>query len=235
MGNLEIGWGNNSKQDSSKSQFELRTSWEAADVSTHFRRIFHEGLLGYVGRVIKLFKPPQSSGILFEFGPGMYDKFAALIDQRAFPPKDVSAALAETFVPKVLIPDDPGPQNRDTYWRKLAAGAAIGTSFRERGTDTSVHIAFNNTLCDVHVDRNGFVVTDDGYAHWSLNNLLRHASIDLLGDKAPWVLISMTYVDRHKRPLVQATLGPWFAVDLPSKDAGDQTGVTVGVILVGRF
>lgn len=235
MGNLELGWGNNSKLDATKSQFELRTSWEAADASQHFKRLFNENLLSYVGRVVKLFKPPQSPGLLFEFGPGMHDKFAKLIDERAFPPKTPGVSLAERFTPKILVPDDPGPGHKDTYWRKLAAGAAIGASFRERGTGTSVHVAFNKTLCDVHVDRNGFVVTDDGYAHWSLNNLLRHASIDLLGDKAPWVMLSMTYVDRHKRPLVQATLGPWLAVDLPSKDGLDQTGVTLGVIVTGRF
>jgi hypothetical protein len=233
---LEFGWGNNSKLNSNASQYELRTRWEVGLASREFQRIFHTGLLGFVGRVVKVFSPPQSTGLLFEFGPGMRDDFAKLVDRTAFPPKTLDAALQGKPPGRGgVTPDNPGAENRDAWWRRVAAGAAIGASFREEGSQTSVHIAFNDTQCDVHVDRNGFVTSDDGYVHWNLNGLLRHLTIDLAGDKLPWVLGSVAYVDKQNRPIFQATLGPWLAVELPSKEGIDRMGVTVGLMVVGSF
>ena len=236
MGDLEFGWGRNSKLDFSASQFELRTRWEVGNTAREFQRLFHVGLLGFVGRVVKVFSPPQSTGLLFEFGPGMRDSFAKLVDQRAFPPATLDEALrAKSPSSGAVTPDNPGVVNRDAWWRKVAAGAAIGASFREEGTLTSVHIAFNDILCDVHVDRNGFVITEGGFTHWNLNGLLRHLTVDLAGDKLPWLLGSVTYLDRHRRPIFQATLSPWLAVDLPAKDENDRTAVKVGVMVTGKF
>ena len=120
-------------------------SWEVGETSRHFQRLFNTSLLGFVGHVVKVFSPPASIGLLFQFGPGTRDRFVEMVDK------------------SVMIPDNPGHQHRDAWWRHAAAGAAIGASFREEGTDTSVHIAFNSTLCDVHVDRSGFVVNREGY------------------------------------------------------------------------
>jgi hypothetical protein len=236
VGGLQFGWGRESTPNTRQSQFELRQRWEVTKAGTDFQRIFHTGLLRFVGRVVEVFSPPQSVGLLFEFGPGTRNEFMRLVDATAFPPKTLNQALgAPPAASQSMIPDDPGVGNRDAWWRRMAAGAAIGASFREQGTDTILHIAFNQTLCDVHVDRNGFVVTDGGYAHWNLNGLLRHLTMDLAGDKVPWVLTSMTYVNRQKRPIFEATLGPWLAIDLPSKDMPGRTDIKVGLMVVGTF
>lgn len=233
---FEFGWGRNSKLNSNRSQFDMRTSWEVGDAGTEFHRLFNVGLLRFVGRIVKVFSPPQSTGLLFEFGPGMRDEFAALVDKRAFPPKTLNEAFqAKVTIPGAVVPDNPGVEHRDAWWRKLAAGAAIGASFREAGTQTSVHIAFDSTLCDVHVDRNGFVVNEEGFTHWDLNQLLRHMTVDLAGDKVPWLLGSVAYVDRKNQPIFQATLSPWLGVDLPSKDGLDRTAVKVGLTISGSF
>jgi len=236
MGDIKLGFGRNSKLNSNASQFELRMSWEVGETARQFKRLFDVSLLGYVGRVVKLFSPPQSVGFLFEFGPGMHDEFAKLVDERAFPPKTLDEAMrAKPSAPGVATPDNPGGQHRDAWWRRAAGGAAIGASFREEGTQTSVHIAFNDTQCDVHFDRNGFVVTEGGFTHWDLNGLLRHMTFDLAGDKLPWVLGSVAYIDKRRRPVFQATLGPWLQVDLPEKDKTDRTAVKVGLMVVGSF
>jgi hypothetical protein len=61
-----------------------------------------------VGRVVEVFWPPQSTGLLFEFGPGMRDSFAKLVDQRAFPPKTLNAAMQATAPgPGAVNPDNP--------------------------------------------------------------------------------------------------------------------------------
>jgi len=218
MGKLEFGFGNESKLDSTASQVELRMRWEVSEAVTQFKRLFNANLLSYVGRVVRIFSPPQSVGFLFEFGPGGYDAFSELVRNST-----------------AVTPDDPGVGAVDGWWREAAAGAAIGASFRERGKDTSVHISFNKTLCDVHVDRNGFVVSEGGHEHWDVNGLLRHLTFDLAGDKAPWLLPSVTYLDKHNHPAFNATLGPWIAVDLPSKDAVNSPGITIGIGIVGNW
>ncbi|MEQ1760035.1 MAG: hypothetical protein ABL986_17095 [Vicinamibacterales bacterium] len=236
MGEVEFGWGRTSKSSGDTSQYELRTSWEVGETSSHFHRLFRTSLLGFVGHVVTVFSPPASIGLLFQFGPGMREEFIKLVDARAFPAKTLDAASwGKSPAPSVMIPDNPGPGHRDAWWRTAAAGAAIGASFREEGTDTSVHIAFNSHLCDVHVDRNGFVVNREGYPRWDLNNLLRHFTVDLAGDKVPWLLGSMTVLNRRNRPIFQATLSPWLAVDLPSREGPDKTAVKVGLALTGVF
>ena len=236
MAELDFGWGRTSRGHGKHDQISLRTSWEVGETARHFQRLFNTPLLGFVGHVVKVFAPPASIGLLFEFGPGMRDKFVELVDKRAFPPAMVNQAItAKRSAPGVMIPDNPGVEHRDAWWRQAAAGAAIGASFREEGTDTSVHIAFNSTLCDVHVDRSGFVVNKEGYARWDLNNLLRHFTVDLAGDKAPWLLASMAVLDKRNRPVFQATLSPWLAVDLPSKDGPDRTAIKVGLAITGVF
>lgn len=234
MASFDIGWGRTSKPRGKNDQFALRTSWEVGETANHFQRLFNTPLLSFVGNVVRVFSPPASIGLLFEFGPGMRDKFVELIDTTAFPPKTLQEALREKFVPSILIPDDPR-QHHDAWWRRIAAGQAIGQSFREEGTDTSVHISFNSTLCDVHVDRSGFVVNKEGYPRWDLNKMLHHFTMDLAGDKLPWLLLSATVLDKRNHPIFSATLSPWLAVDLPSKDRPMKTGVTVGVAITGVF
>lgn len=215
---------------------ELRLKWELLFAANHFQRVFNVSLFPFIGRVVKVFTPPASAGLLFEFREGMRDSFATLVSKRAFPLKTLNEAI-RAVVPgsRAVVPDDPGVEHRDRWWRQAAAGAAIGQSFREEGTNTGLHIAFSKTLCDVHVDRNGFVLNREGLTHWDLNGLLRHLTIDLAGDKAPWALGSTVLLDRKRRPVLQATIGPWFAVDLPSRDANDRTAVKVGIQISGTF
>ena len=217
-------------------QSELRLRWELQFAATHFQRVFNQSLLPFIGQIVQIFTPPASPGVLFQFAEGMREPFARLLSNRAFPPATLNEAI-RAVVPgsRPMIPDNPGVDHRDAWWRQAAAGAAIGSSFREEGTGTSLHIAFNKGLCDVHVDRNGFVVSQDGHTHWDLNGLLRHLTIDLAGDKVPGVLYTGVVLDRRQRPIVQATIGPWFAVDLPSRDGNDRTAVKFGVQIVGSF
>ena len=86
------------------------------------------------------------------------------------------------------------------------------------------------------MDRNGFVVRRaDGRVHWNLNGLMRHLAVDLLADKAPWAVASVGYRDKVQRPIVQATLVPWVAVDLPSRTNLGKTDVKIGLLLQGTF
>lgn len=232
---FKLGFGRTSKSHDDHSQFDLRTSWEVGETVRVFKRLFNDSLLRFVSHVVTVFSPPASIGLLFDFAPGTRNEFLRLVDERAFPPKTLQEAMKAQFVPKVLVPDDPGVQHRDAWWRRAAAGAAIGASFREAGTQTSMHIAIATNQADVHVDRSGFVVNQDGYTHWDLNNLLGHLTLDLAGDKLPWVLGSVAYVNRHNRPIFQATLHPWLGVDLPSKDGLDRTALKIGVAITGRF
>lgn len=235
MAHLDFGWGQTSRAHGKNDQISLRTSWEVGETARHFQRLFNTPLLGFVGHVVKVFSPPASIGLLFQFGPGMRDTFVEMVDKSAFPPRTINQAITAKPGSGVMIPDNPGHKHRDAWWRHAAAGAAIGASFREEGTDTSVHIAFNSTLCDVHVDRSGFVVDKEGYPRWDLNNLLRHFTVDLAGDKAPWLLASMAILDKRNHPVFQATLSPWLAVDLPSKGGLDRTAIKIGLAITGVF
>lgn len=232
---LTLGFGRTSKKSNQNDQFTLRTRWEVGEAAQVFKRIFKTELMGFVGKVDTVFSPPASVGLLFDFEQGMRDQFLKLVDSTAFPPKTLQESLRKQFIPQILVPDDPGIGHRDAWWRRAAAGAAIGASFREAGTQTSLHIAIGRDQADVHVDRNGFVVDKDGYTHWDLNKLLSHLTIDLAGDKLPWVLLQGTYVNKHNRPIFQATLSPWIGVDLPSKDGPDRTALKVGFAITGSW
>jgi hypothetical protein len=233
---FKFGFGRTSKTYHDYSQFELRTMWEVGEASRVFKSLFNQVLLDYVLRVDTVFSPPASIGLLFDFAPGKRDEFLRLIDERAFPPKTLQEAMTAQFVPKIMVPDNPGVQHRDAWWRQAAAGAAIGASFRQSGTNTSMHIAISAKQADVHVDRSAFIVNQDGYTHWDLNKLLGHFALDLAGDKLPWVLPSVAYVNKRNRPIFQATLGPWIGVDLPSKENGlDHTAIRIGLVITGRF
>lgn len=73
-------------------------------------------------------------------------------------------------------------------------------------------------------------------SHRDLNKLLAHFTVDLAGDKAPWLLGSAAYVNRYNRPIFQATLSPWIGVDLPSQKNGlDRTAVKVGLAITGSY
>ena len=223
MSKIQLGFGT-TKVDG--DQTELRHRWEVMQAAAAFQRLFQRNLLSFVDTIDQVFSPPQSPGLLFSFAPGMRQTFLNLIDARTFPEGSGQTSP--------VTPDNPGRQHRDAWWRGAASAAAIGASFREEGTLSSVHITISTTQCDVHVDRNGFVVTEGGFTHWDVNALLRHLTIDLAGDKAP-LLVSATVLGRGNRPVVQATLGPWFAVDLPSHDNPDRTTFKGGVQIVGTF
>ena len=68
-----------------------------------------------------------------------------------------------------------------------------------------------------------------------VRRLLAGKTVDLAGDKAPWLLASMAILDKRNRPVFQATLSPWLAVDLPSKDGPDRTAIKVGLAITGVF
>ncbi|RIK74992.1 MAG: hypothetical protein DCC68_22020 [Planctomycetota bacterium] len=232
---VKFGFGRTSKSHRDYNQHDLRTSWEVGETARVFQSLFHDSLMRFVWKVETVFSPPASIGLLFDFAPGTRDEFLKLVDERAFPPKTFQEAMRDHFTPKVLVPDNPGRNHRDAWWRQAAAGAAIGASFRQAGTQTSMHIAISRDQADVHVDRNGFVVNRDGYTHWDLNKLLAHFAVDLAGDKAPWLVPSISVVNGRNRPIFQATLSPWIGVDLPSKDGLDRTAIRIGLAITGRF
>jgi hypothetical protein len=231
------GWNKTDKKAGSYSQSELRVRWEVQLVASEFLAKFHEPLWPFVDYIYVVFSPPASVGLRFSFVPGKRDTFAALVGEPAAPPKDLQAALNQPMKlgSSPLVPDDPGRGSMDRWWRAAAAGNGIGASFREPGTGTSMHIAIASDQADVHIDRNGFVVSDGGYNHWNLNGLLRHLTVDLAGDKAKWALLSVGYIDKKNRPVIQATLSPWIAVDLPGPDNERGTNVKVGLAITGSF
>ncbi|MGH9660791.1 MAG: hypothetical protein ACRD96_19745, partial [Bryobacteraceae bacterium] len=60
-------------------------------------------------------------------------------------------------------------------------------------------------------------------------------TVDLAGDKAPWLMVSAGWVDNDSRPIIQATLSPWLAVDLPSRENDGKKEIKIGFMLGGRF
>jgi hypothetical protein len=77
---------------------------------------------------------------------------------------------------------------------------------------------------------------EGGFTHWNLNDLLRHLTVDLAGDKAAWLLGSMTELDKRRRPIRSSDAQPpWLAVDLPAKDENDRIAVKAGPVLTGIF
>jgi hypothetical protein len=127
-----------------------------------------------------VFGPPQSTGLFFDFADGKRTDFIRRIDPRMAPPKKLSLAMREKPAEAALVPDNSLPDEPYARWRNAAAMNGIGASFRQADTGTSLHVAFNRVSCDVHVDRNGFVVRGaDGKVTWDINGLLRHLTVDL--------------------------------------------------------
>jgi len=150
--------------------------------------------------------------------------------------KTMSLATRPEAPKSPLIPDDQGRKDPNWVARRQAARNGLGISFRQEGIGSSLHVAYDETDCDVHVDRNGFVVRRaNGKVHWDLNGLLRHLTVDLIPDRAPWAAASIGYRDKQQRPLMKATISPWVAVDLPSRENEGQVELKIGVLFKGTF
>jgi hypothetical protein len=189
----------------------------------------------FVGKIKEVFGPPKSVGLHFAFAPGKRGEFVKLVNPDVLREK-MSLAMRKDEARSPLIPDDPGRKAPNWLARRQAARNGLGTSFRQEGLNHSLHVAYDQADCDVHVDRNGFVVRRaDGSVHWDLNGLLRHLTVDLIPDKAPWATASVGYRDKNQRPIFQATLAPWVAVDLPSRTNRDKTDIKVGLLFKGTF
>jgi hypothetical protein len=231
-----IGWNNGSYSADSYTQEQLRNRWEVGYADLVFKALIGVDLLPYVGRIQKVFGPPQSAGLFFEFADGMRADFVRRIDPRMAPPKKLSMAMRQKPAEAALVPDNSLPDDPYGRWRNAAAMNGIGASFRQADTGTSLHVAFNRVSCDVHVDRNGFVMKDEnGRVTWDLNGVLRHLTIDLAGDHAPWLMVSAGWVDSDNIPIIQATAAPWLTIDLPSKENGGQWEMKLGYMVSGRF
>jgi len=231
-----VGWNDGSDSADSYTQEQLRNRWEVGYADLVFKAMIGVDLLPYVGSIKKVFGPPQSTGLFFNFADGKRTDFIRRIDPRMAPPKKLRLAMREKPAEAALVPDNTLPDEPYARWRNAAAMNGIGASFRQADTGTSLHVAFNRVSCDVHVDRNGFVVRGaDGKVTWDINGLLRHLTVDLAGDKAPWLLVSAGWVDDDGRPIIQATLSPWLAVDLPSRENDGKKEIKIGLMVGGRF
>jgi hypothetical protein len=231
-----VGVGSGTYSDKDYTQSELRDRWEVTYADTVFLSLIGVSLMPYVGTIIEVFAPPRSAGLHFLFAEGKREEFVRLVNPQAAPPKTLSLAMRKKTPDPALVPDNPGPSDPSWGWRNAAAANGIGTSFRQSDTGTSLHVAYDLVSCDVHVDRNGFIMKDSsGQVWWDLNGLLLHVTQDLAGDKAPWALVSAGYVDKYKRPIIQATLSPWLVIDLPSQDNGGRWELKIGYVLRGRF
>ena len=220
------------------SQEDLRKLTPAKDAAELFKVLLRRPLWPFVGRIKEVFGPPKSAGLHFEFAKGTRDEFVRTVDPETIEKQisPLSRSMRDRRKKSPLIPD--APKRKEVNWavRRLASLNGLGTSFRQEGIGQSLHVAYNRNECDVHVDRNGFVIRRaDGTVHWHLNGLLRHLTVDLLPDKAPWAVASFGYRDKHQRPIVEATLAPWVAVDLPSRTNRGKTDLKIGLLLQGRF
>ena len=219
----------------SMSQADLLDRWEVDYVDSVFTRLVGSSLKPFIETISEVFSPPRSTGFHFYFKNGMRQAFVNMVYSKAFGPPAVKSLAMRSRADTTLVPDNPSPDPSAT-WRNIAAAKGIGTSFREPGTGLSLHVAFNKASCDVHVDRNGFVIRDEsGNVYWDLNGLLRHFTVDLLSDAAPWLLVSGGVLDNNRRPILEATLSPWTAVDLPSRENGGKFEIKIGVLIGGKF
>ncbi len=218
------------------SQEKLRNLPPAKDAARLFQALLRTSLWPFVGKIKEVFGPPRSVGLHFEFARGKRDEFVRLVDPESISKKVSLVMRKKEKAKSPLIPDNPKRKDANWAWRRLAALNGLGTSFRQEGLGNSLHVAYNRTACDVHVDRNGFVVRRaDGRVHWNLNGLLRHLTVDLIPDKAPWAVASVGYRDKDQRPIFQATLAPWVAVDLPSRTNRGKTDIKIGLMFQGTF
>jgi hypothetical protein len=229
-------WGGGLHTSKDLSQAKLRDLPAAKDAADAFKSMLNTDLWQFVGEINKVFSPPKSAGLEFDFAKGMRDQFVRIVDPHSMPKKITSLAMRNEKSKSPLVPDDPGPNVVNGKIRKIAAANGLGISFRQEGLGLSLHVAYNHSKCDVHVDRNGFVIRRaDGSVHWDLNGVLRHLTVDLIPDKAPWLLGSFGYRDKNDRSVLQGTVAPWLAVDLPSRQNEGKTEVKVGVMVQGRF
>lgn len=231
-----LRWAVRDYKDSDYSQAQLREKFSGSRADTVFEAVMGQSLLPFVGHIRQIFLPPRSEGIHFKFAAGRRKDFVELID----PSRKVGKIGPDLFLEKgnsPLIPDDPGPANPGQLWRKLSSLKGIGASYRQAGIGSSLHVAFNEDECDIHVDRAGFVKKDAmGRVTWDHNGLIRHVLVDLASDfrdKAPLPLVSMGITDSQNRPIVSATLAPWLAIDLPSRENNNRASWTLGMGLSG--
>lgn len=233
-----LNWGISDHKDNDYTQTELRTKLTGSPADLVFFALMGERLLPFVGHIKQIFLPPRSEGVHFKFAPGKQKEFAWLIDPTRHLGK-IGPMLFTKPGSSPLIPDDPGALKPAQLWRKTASLKGIGASFRQEGIQSSLHVAFDDDYCDVHVDRAGYMKKDAmGRVSWDHNGLLRHLFIDLASDfrdKVPLPLVSMGVTGANDRPIIKATLSPWLAVDLPSKLNGNKWSMTVGMALSGTF
>ena len=230
-----VNWGSGELRNDVYTQEELRNRWELDQAASVFRAILGESLLPFIGTIDVIGTPPKSTGVEFHFASGTQARFARLIRANILPSPAVKTLSMRRPRDTDLIPDEP-EMDPSRNWRSLAAKNAIGASFRQADTGTSLHIAFNENSCDVHVDRMGFVVNDgNGLVHWDLQGLIRQLTTDLEDDKIAWLIARDGVVDEKGGTVIQATIAPWFVIDLPSKDNGGHWEAKVGYMISGRF
>lgn len=230
-----VNWGSGELRSDSYTQDQLRDRWELDQAAYVFKALLGESLLTYIGTIDMIGTPPKSIGVEFHFARGTQERFSNLIKAHILPSPAVKSLTMRKPQDADLVPDGP-EMDPSRNWRNLAAKNAIGASFRQSDTGRSLHIAFNQNSCDVHVDRMGFVMKDsDGNVSWDLQGLLRHLTTDLAGDKVPWLMASAGIVDSKGGTVIQATLAPWFVVDLPSKDNGGKWEAKIGYMISGQF
>jgi len=230
-----IGVGGGTLSAAHNSQEELRKRWEVDRVDSVFRSFMGESFVPYIETISEIFTPPRSTGVHFYFARNMRERFVNLMYSKAFPPGPItSLSMRKKPVNTPMVPDK--PNDASATWRNIAAAKGIGTSFRSADTGLSLHVAFNQASCDIHVDRNGFIVKNtSGNVYWDLNGLLRHFTVDLLSDGLPWIMVSGGVLNKNRQPVIEATLSPWLAVDLPSRENGGKREIKFGILISGKF
>jgi hypothetical protein len=230
-----IGVGSGTLSAENNTQEELRKRWEVDYVDSVFKKFMDESFVPYIETISEIFTPPRSIGVHFYFANNLRKKFVDLVYSRAFPPPPVkSLSMRQQPANTPMVPDK--PNDASASWRNIAAAKGIGTSFRSADTGLSLHVAFNKASCDIHVDRNGFIMKDAyGNVYWDLNGLLRHFTVDLLSDALPWILVSGGVLNKNRQPVIEATLSPWLAIDLPSRENGGQREIKFGILIGGKF
>jgi len=230
-----IGVGSETLSAAHHSQEELRKRWEVDRVDSVFRSFMGESFVPYIETISEIFTPPRSTGVHFYFARNMRERFVNLMYSKAFPPGPItSLSMRKKPVNTPMVPDK--PNDASATWRNIAAAKGIGTSFRSADTGLSLHVAFNKASCDIHVDRNGYIIKDaNGNVYWDLNGLLRHFTVDLLSDGLPWIMVSGGVLNKNRQPVIEATLSPWLAVDLPSRENDGKREIKFGILIGGKF
>lgn len=235
---IYLNWRVADQKKNQYSQEELKKKFRGSRADRVFSAIMGKDLMSYVGAINTIFTPPKSEGIFFVFAENKQIEFANLID-----PSRGSGKIGPTTFLKPrhspLVPDSPKGSNPAQMWRNMASLKGIGASYRQAGIGSSLHIAFNKTTCDVHVDRAGFIRKDAmGRVTWDHNGMLRHLMIDLASDYRDEIalpLVSMGINDNNHNPILSATIAPWLAVDLPSRENENKGSISFGLGVSGTF